>query len=543
MTMQKNWILSGIAATGLLFGSCQMGDSAPEGPQKITILQTADIHGQVYPHSELFWENEEISFKTLGGLANMKTLFDQERAANPNTIILDGGDLIQGSAIAALSKGEAFSSIVKAMDFDFLIPGNWEVVYGKEQMMKVLKGYETPVITANMFHDEEGKAPIFPQYWIKDIAGARLGFISYNDPEVPIRQNPSFSKGLDFDPILDNLGQLVNKLKDEEGVDILFVVTHIGISKQFDLANNPALERVDYVLGNDTHERIREPLQAGHAKVTEPGAFASFVGKMVLEVEDGKIISEEYELLEVDPTVYEADADVAAVIEEAIAPYGDEINEVLGYTSTPLYRYFVVENPMDNFITDAAMWKNNVDIALSNGFRFSPPIVPGESGVAPITRGDLWNMLPVNEKVKIGKASGQQIKDWLEKELHNVFAENPNERFGGWVVRFSGMQLTFHAEAPKGERVQEVIIQGEPMELDKLYTMSACRREGEPISTLCRMPNTVETVVMDYTVHDLIEEYLAHFDTIAPVRDGRAVAADLGDNVLSQLPGTDYHFH
>ncbi len=541
--MQKNWILSGIAATGLFLGSCQTGDSAAEGPQKITILQTADIHGQVYPHSELFWENEEISFKTLGGLANMKTLFDQERAANPNTIVLDGGDLIQGSAVAALSKGEAFSSIVKAMDFDFLIPGNWEVVYGKEQMMKVLKGYETPVITANMFHDEEGKAPIFPQYWIKDIAGARLGFISYNDPEVPIRQNPSFSEGLDFDPILDNLGQLVNKLKDEEGVDILFVVTHIGISKQFDLANNPALERVDYVLGNDTHERIREPLQAGHAKVTEPGAFASFVGKMVLEVEDGKIISEQYELLEVDPTVYEADAEVAAVIEEAIAPYGDEINEVLGYTSTPLYRYFVVENPMDNFITDAAMWKNDVDIALSNGFRFSPPIVPGESGVAPITRGDLWNMLPVNEKVKIGKASGQQIKDWLEKELHNVFAENPNERFGGWVVRFSGMELTFNANAPKGERVQEVVIQGEPMELDKLYTMSACRREGEPISTLCRMPNTVETVVMDYTVHDLIEEYLAHFDTIAPVRDGRAVAADLGDNVLSQLPGTDYHFH
>ena len=164
--MQKNWILSGIAATGLLFGSCQMGDSALEGPQKITILQTADIHGQVYPHSELFWENEEISFKTLGGLANMKTLFDQERAANPNTIVLDGGDLIQGSAVAALSKGEAFSSIVKAMDFDFLIPGNWKVVYRKEQVMKVLKGYETPVIKANMFHNEEGKTPIFLQYWI-----------------------------------------------------------------------------------------------------------------------------------------------------------------------------------------------------------------------------------------------------------------------------------------------------------------------------------------------------------------------------------------
>lgn len=534
----------GALALGAAFTSCSAPTSEPTGEETlITILQTADIHGQVLPHSELFWEDEEISFKTLGGLANMKTIFDMEREANPNTIILDGGDLIQGSAVAALSKGAAFGPIVKAMNYDFLIPGNWEVVYGKEQMMKVLNSYETPVITANMFHDDETKTPIFPQYWIKEFNGNKLGFISYNDPEVPVRQNPSFSKGLDFDPILDNLEVLVTKLKEEEGVDILFVVTHIGISKQFDLANHPALAQVDYVLGNDTHERIRKPLQAANAKVTEPGAFASFVGKMVLTVKNGKIINEEYKLVEVDPKIYPANEEVALIIENQLAPYNDNVNEVLGYTKTPLYRYFVVENPMDNFITDAAYWKNDVDIALSNGFRFSPPINPGDAEVAPITRGDIWNMLPVNEKVKIGKASGEQIKNWLEKELHNVFAEKASERFGGWVVRFSGMTLKFNANVPKGERVQDIMVGGEPIDLDKLYKISACRREGEPLHMLCRMPNTIETVIMDYTIHDLIEEYLAHVDTISPIRDGRAQALDLGDNVLSQLPGTDYHFH
>ncbi len=534
----------GALALGAAFTSCSAPTPEPTDEETlITILQTADIHGQVLPHSELFWEDEEISFKTLGGLANMKTIFDMEREANPNTIILDGGDLIQGSAVAALSKGAAFGPIVKAMNYDFLIPGNWEVVYGKEQMMKVLNSYETPVITANMFHDDETKTPIFPQYWIKEFNGNKLGFISYNDPEVPVRQNPSFSKGLDFDPILDNLEVLVTKLKEEEGVDILFVVTHIGISKQFDLANHPALAQVDYVLGNDTHERIRKPLQAANAKVTEPGAFASFVGKMVLTVKNGKIINEEYKLVEVDPKIYPANEEVALIIENQLAPYNDNVNEVLGYTKTPLYRYFVVENPMDNFITDAAYWKNDVDIALSNGFRFSPPINPGDAEVAPITRGDIWNMLPVNEKVKIGKASGEQIKNWLEKELHNVFAEKASERFGGWVVRFSGMTLKFNANVPKGERVQDIMVGGEPIDLGKLYKISACRREGEPLHMLCRMPNTIETVIMDYTIHDLIEEYLAHVDTISPIRDGRAQALDLGDNVLSQLPGTDYHFH
>jgi len=163
---------------------------------------------------------------------------------------------------------------------------------------------------------------------------------------------------------------------------------------------------------------------------------------------------------------------------------------------------------MDDFITDAARWKTGVDISISNGFRFSTPISVEEGGKSPITKADLWSMLPVNEKVKIGKATGKQIKNWLEKELNNVFAADPTERFGGWLVRFSGMELTFYANKPMGERVASITIGGKPMVEDQLYSMSACRREGEPLPTLCRMPNTVETEVMDYTIHDVIEEYL-----------------------------------
>lgn len=509
----------------------------------ITILQTADIHGQLFPHDELFWEKNEITFKKLGGLAHVKTLFKEEKHKNPTgTIILDGGDMIQGSAVAALSEGEAFSPIIKHMGYDFLIPGNWEVVYGKEKMINVLGNYRTPVISANMYDEATGET-IFPPYFIKEMQGLKLGFISYNDPEVPVRQNPSFSKGLKFRPVQDNLEKLINELKDEKQVDLLFLVTHIGISKQYDLANNPILEKVDYILGNDTHERIRKPLQGKYSKVTEPGAFASFVGKLTLQVKNGKIINEEYELLEVDPEKYPKDDILATIIENAVAPYKQETDEVLGHTSTPLYRYFVVENPMDNFITDAARWKTGADIALSNGFRFSPPLNVAKNGKAAITKAYLWNMLPVNDKVKTAKASGKQIKAWLEQELHNVFAKNPSERFGGWLVRFSGMEITFYAENPKGKRLASVLVGGKPIESDRLYTLSACRREGEPENTLCRMPDTQDVKIMNYTMHDAVESYLREKGTISPKREGRAKALDLGDNVLSQLPETDYHFH
>ncbi|TNE27344.1 MAG: bifunctional metallophosphatase/5'-nucleotidase [Bacteroidetes bacterium] len=537
----------GLAALSGLVSACSTSTSNPSNhageTQYITILQTADIHGQLYAHDELFWENDRIHFKTLGGLASVKTLFEREREANPKgTIILDGGDLIQGSAEAALSEGNAFGPIVKAMGYDFIIPGNWEVVYGKQQMTDVLESYETPVISANMYH-HESRDPLFPPYFIREVHGVKLGFISYNDPEIPIRQNPSFSEGIRFDSIRANLDALIAELKDEKGVDVLFLVTHIGISKQFDLANHPALERVDYILGNDTHERIRTPLDGKFAKVTEPGAFASFVGKLTLKVENGRVTEDTYELLEVDPDVYPPHTAMSELIARETAQYRQETETIIGYSSTPLYRYFVVENPMDNFITDAARWKTGVDISISNGFRFSPPIALNANGVAPITEGHLWNMLPVNEKVKTGKATGEQIASWLESELHHVFAQNPTERFGGWLVRFSGMEIEFYANRPEGERIASILVDGEPLQTDKLYTLSACRREGEADNMLCRMPNILEPQIMEYTIHDAVKEYLQFHDTISPAVESRAQALDLGDDVLSQLPGTSYHFH
>lgn len=537
----------GISALSLLLSSCTSStnsDSQSKGHvQHITILQTADIHGQIMPHDELFWNNDSIQFKRLGGLASVKTLFDEERAKNPNgTIILDGGDLIQGSAVAALSEGKALSPIVKEMGYDFIIPGNWEVVYGATGMKEVLSMYDTPVISANMYDDNTDEL-LYPPYFIKEVEGVKLGFISYNDPEIPVRQNPSFSEGIRFDPVDKNLESLITELKDHQGVDVLFLVTHIGISKQFNLANQPAMERVDYILGNDTHERIRIPLEGEYSKVTEPGAFGSFVGKLTLTITDGSITNEDYELIEVDPEVYLPDSSMASIIQRQLEPYREVTDRVLGYTSTPLYRYFVVENPMDNFITDAARWKTGVDISFSNGFRFSPPIAIDESGTAPITEGQLWNMLPVNEKVKTGKATGKQIKDWLESELNNVFAENPMDRFGGWLVRFSGMEMKFYANKPKGERIESITVNGLPMDDDHLYTVSACRREGEPDNMLCRMPNVQDPQIMDYTIHDAIVEYLLEKGTIAPQKESRATAIDLGENVLSQLPGTNYHFH
>jgi len=509
----------------------------------ITVLQTADIHGQLDTHPELFWENEEIVFKNRGGLANIKTLFERERKMNPGkTLIVDGGDLIQGSGYAALSEGKVIPDIIKNMGYDVIIPGNWEVVYGKEVMLDVMKNYNTKVIAHNMHHEETGE-DLFPPYWIKEIEGVRIGFVGLNDPDVPVRQNPIFSQGIEFSGMDEEFTNTLEKLKKEKEVDVLFLITHIGIFKQVELANNPLAEPVDYILGNDTHERVQELIQGKYAKVTEPGAFGSFVGKLQLNFVDNKLVSDSYELIEVDPEKFPADERIQSLVDQAKEPYREHLETVIGYTTEPLYRYLTVENPMDNMITDAARWKTGVDIAISNGFRFGNPIVPENGEPAPITRANLWNLLPVNEKVKTGKASGKQIKNWLETEMHNAFSQNPTERFGGWLVRFSGMKVEFNSQNNMGDRIQKITVNGEPVQDEKLYTISACVRPGDPLNNLCRMPNVKDVEIMDYTIHDVVEEYLKENSPVSPGLEGRAYCEYLGKYSFSTVPGTEYKFN
>ena len=497
----------------------------------ITILQTADIHGQLDTHPELFWEEEKVVFKDRGGLANIKTLFELERQKNPGrTIIVDGGDLIQGSGYTALSEGKVMPDIIKGMGYDVIIPGNWEVVYGKDIMMDVMKGYET------------SEEPLFPAYSIKEIGGVRIGFIGINDPDVPVRQNPIFSTGIGFSGLDGKLKKMVDDIKVNENVDVLFLVTHIGIFKQVELANNPIAENVDYVLGNDTHERVRKPIQGKYAKVTEPGAFGSFVGKLTLHFVDGKLVGDDYELIDVDPNEFPADKEVQTLVDKAKAPYREHLETVVGYTETPIYRYLTVENPMDNMITDAARWKTGADISISNGFRFGNPIVPENGKPAPITRANLWNLLPVNEKVKTGKATGKQIKAWLEEEMHNAFSQNPTERFGGWLVRFSGMKVNFNSQNEKGNRISTITVKGRPMQDDEYYTISACVRPGDPLDNLCRMPNVKDVEVKDYTIHEVVEEYLKKNSPVSPTLEGRAYCEYLGTYSFSTIPETDYIF-
>jgi 2',3'-cyclic-nucleotide 2'-phosphodiesterase (5'-nucleotidase family) len=512
--------------------------------QHVSILHTSDIHAQLDIHDEFFYEDERPTFKRRGGFATLRTMIDALRRQNPQrTLVVDGGDCFQGSAVAALSKGQAIVPLLNRIGYDLVLPGNWEVVYGKEMLIKDMSMYTAAKVCANMFHAGAANGPLmFPPYQIFDVGGVRVGFVGYNDPLTPIRQSPAYSRGITFTRPEADLDKYVRILRKEKGCQIVFVLSHMGLAQQLSLANHQSANGVDYILGADTHERIRAPLQGKFCKVTEPGAFGSFVGKLDLVVENGAIKEETYSLLDVDPEQYAEDQEMKTLVAAAREPYRQAISKVIGKTRTPLLRYYVLETPMDNLITDALMWKFNTDFVVSNGFRFCPPLVPSEAGEADITNEYLWSMLPVESVIKTGVVSGRQIVDWLENELENAFAKDATKRFGGWFVRYKGLFVRFTIGSPMGKRVLEVTVQGQPLVASKRYTVLGCEREGDPDNTVCRIVRVDDPRRLDVTVHEVVTDYLARHSPVSPIVEGRAVATDAPANLLSQVEGTSYRF-
>jgi len=513
----------------------------------ISILQTTDVHCQVHSHDELFWENDQAVFRKTGGYAHLATYLRKEKKGNPNTFIIDTGDMFQGSELSVKTSGKAIVPVLNGLGYDLYLPGNWEVIYYKKAMQTLLGALNAPKVCANMYHDlGKGKKGelIFQPYYIWNVGGVKIGFLGYTDPMVPVRQSPSYSKGIIYTKPEENLAHYVDVLRNQEQCAYILLLSHLGLSQQIYLANLPECEGVDYILGGDTHERVRKPIQCTYSKVVEPGAFGSFIGKLELKIKDGKVINDTYSLVEIDSKKFKADKEISKLIEIHEQPFESDINHVAGYSTLPLYRYFVIENTIDTLVLDALKWKiKEADIVLSNGFRFCPPNAsPDETGNIPITNGYIFDMLPVDSVIRTGSVNGKQILDWLEKELNNVFAKDASQRLGGWMIKFKGMKISFKAFEENGKRVKNVEVNGEPLDLSKIYRICACEREGDPVDMLCRMRGVFDPINTPFTLHSALKEYLSVNSPVTPSPPISAKVLDASQTLLTQVTGVDYQF-
>jgi S-sulfosulfanyl-L-cysteine sulfohydrolase len=521
----KFFVLAGI----LSLGSCGLIPNFSK-PKEASLVYFADLHGHFREHPELFWPPEgggSSQIHAAGGVARMASVVSKIRKNNPDGVFfMDAGDTIQGAAEVALSEGQVATPILNAMKIDLALPGNWEVVYGTKVFKKLAKAANYPFIASNIRDEKTGEL-VFAPYIIKNINGIRIAIIGFTDPDVPTRQPPGFSAGFSYEGS-EVLQPMIDKIKTSRKADVIILLTHIGLPKAVGLAEK--LTGVDVILSSDTHERTYRPVVRGNTWVVEPGAFGSFLGHLSLKLMPDGVIKKEWELIELRSELYPDNKNVLEVVQKTLEPFTPELGIEIGETAVPLIRYDVVETSLDSVLADALRESTGTEIALTNGFRFAYPLTPG-----PIVEGDLWSIFPINTQIKTGKLTGRQIRDFYEKELENVFSKDPENLFGGWLPRTSGLTIKFKAHAPAFKRIQEIKVHDRPLQENRFYSVTTCAREGDPETTLCRIPDGKDIKILDFDAHEAVRKYLKKHSPINQPKMERVQALDLPGQVRSQF--------
>jgi sulfur-oxidizing protein SoxB len=203
--------------------------------------------------------------------------------------------------------------------------------------------------------------------------------------------------------------------------------------------------------------------------VTNAGSNGKFLGVMDLQVKDGKLSDHRYRLLPVFADLLPADAAMDALIARHRAPYESKLQAKLAITDGLLYRRGNFNGSWDQLVCDALMHVQGAEIAFSPGFRWGTTLLPGEA----ITRELMMDQLAITYPyATLTEMTGATIKTVLEDVADNLFNPDPYYQQGGDMVRVGGLAYTLTPGATMGARIDDMRLNGQPIEADKRYKVA-----------------------------------------------------------------------
>ncbi|HQD25408.1 MULTISPECIES: bifunctional UDP-sugar hydrolase/5'-nucleotidase [Methanoculleus] len=474
----------------------------------LTLLQMNDSHGYLEPHQELFYAGGPPEYRLAGGYARIATILEEVRDAQPGRVLsFDCGDTIHGTYPAVQSKGEAFIPILNALGFDAMT-AHWEFAYGPEQFRKVARGLNYPVLAENCYDDASGDLVFLP-YTVCETEGLQVGVIGIAATIVDKVMPDSFSEGIHFSLGKAELPGHITHLRDEEGVDLVVVISHLGFPQDAKLAGE--VDGIDILLSGHTHNRLFEPAVVNGTIIIQSGCHGSFLGRLDVTVENRRVKRFSHELIVIGDEI-RPEPEVEEMVEGIMDPHREYLSRVVGETRTDLNRNTVLEATMDNLLLQALMDATGAEMAFSNGWRYGAPIPPG-----PITVNDLWNIIPVNPPVSTVEITGRELRAMMEENLERTFARDPYHQMGGYVKRCAGVNIYCKLENPPGHRIQEFFAAGKPLDPDAIYRAAFVTGQGVP-SNYGRNRED-----LDIRAIEALERYLARGPVSAELR-GSVVA-------------------
>jgi len=443
---------------------------------------------QAHAYTSLDYVEAARHYGKVGGFAHLATLVKQIRASRPGSLLLDGGDTWQGTGQALWSKGQDMVEACLQLGVDVMTM-HWECTYGAERIKeieeKLLQG-KMDIVAQNVKTTDFGD-PVFKPYVIKEMNGIPVAIIGQAFPYSTIANPRYFVPDWSYGIQEENLQLTIDEARGK-GAQVVVLLSHNGMDVDLKLASR--VSGLDAILGGHTHDGIPAPVpvknRGGTTLVTNAGSNGKFLGVLDFDVKAGKVASFRYKLLPVFSNLLAADADMAALLQKHRAPYESRLTEKLATTDGLLYRRGNFNGSFDQLLLDALMKEKDAPIAFSPGFRWGTSLLPGSA----ITLEDVLNQTAITYPfTTLTEMSGAQIKNVLEDVCDNLFNPDPYYQQGGDMVRVGGLEYTCEPGAAMGKRIQEMRLNGKPLDADKIYKVagwapvSEAARDmgGEPI--------------------------------------------------------------
>ncbi|MDF2857170.1 MAG: cpdC [Neobacillus sp.] len=470
-------IFGAAVGTTPLKAEAETGGQAEE--TKITILGTSDIHGRFVP-----WDYDLDGANTSGSLTQLYSIVKQVRAENPNTILVDIGDMIQGNS-AELFNDYPMSSAATAMNamgYELWTMGNHEFDFGLDVLKKITDQFSGSLLAGNVYKEDGDR--YFPAHNIIEKAGIKIGFIGMTTPMTAVFKKGSDKiAGIEFKDPVSETQKAIDEIEDQ--VDVMVGIMHMGVDNEngvpntsvTDIANgNPELTAM---FAGHMHKLVKSQ-EINGVLVTEPDKYGTHISRIDLTFtkQDGKYVLKDRSTTAIpvkssDGTIVKPDAG----LEELLQPYHEiaradantviaELkgmnmvpkNEILGIPSVQIQ-----ETPLAAFFNEVMLHYGKSDVVAHQIDNDNAKL-----DIGAIKKKDIsYNYQYAGGEVSVYKITGKDLKDYMEWSAGYFNQSRPGDvtisfdqtrRASKYSTNdfFGGITYEIDLTEPKGSRIKNI---------------------------------------------------------------------------------------
>ena len=453
---------------------------------QITILSTTDLHGNIDPID--YYTNKPDN----RGLAKIATLIKRARKENPNSLLIDSGDTIQGTPLESFhnrknnAPPDPMMLVMNSLHYDAMTVGNHEYNFGLKVLEKARAEANFPWLSANTY-DIAKQQPHYKPYIVKEVAGVKIGILGLTTPGIPNWDNPPNYAGLEFHEPVSEARKWVAVLRDNEKVDVVVIAMHMGLAEDLRtgevspgqvpheneaIAIAQQVPGVDVIFMGHTHREVPS-LYINGVLLTQANYWGKHLARADLYLQKNanggwRVYAKSARTLPVDDRV-EPDPEAVKIAE----PYDNEtqgwLTRIIGQSSEELtakdarFR----DTAILDLIQKVQLEAGKADVSMVASFNSEARIAKG-----PVSVRDIAGLYVYENTLVVLEVTGQQLKDALEHSAKYFKTYVPGKPASDLVDEkipaynfdiAEGVTYDLDISKPIGQRIQNLRFRGQPI--------------------------------------------------------------------------------